>query len=220
MGKEPNLSSGLAAALFSSVQQRVLAPLFMEPDRTFSTSEMIRIAGSGTGAVHRELRRLAESGLVTVIAVGNQKRYQANARSPIFDELHRLILKTIGLAWPLREALMIHADKIQAAFVYGSIARGSDTSNSDVDLLVISDHLTYAELFAALQDAERRLRRKISPSLMTPADWKRKRQSRNSFLEKVNRQPKLFVLGSEDDLPSARQPRQNRQPKTRTSQPG
>jgi predicted nucleotidyltransferase len=204
MGTNKVSVSGLAGALFSSVQQRVLALLFTQPEREFSTSDVIRIAASGTGAVHRELGRLASSGLLTVAQVGNQKRYRANRSSPVFQELQSLILKTVGLVGPLRDALTRHADRIQSAFVYGSIAKGGDTSESDIDLLVLSDGLTYSELFTTLQGAEKKLGRKISPNLMTPADWKRKIRNRNSFVNKLAEQPKLFVLGSEDDLRSAK----------------
>ncbi len=89
---------------------------------------MITLADSGTGAVHRQLVRLAESGLITATRVGNQKHYQANRDSPVFAELHGLVVKTIGIAGPLEEALALFRDRIQAAFVYGSIAKGTDTA--------------------------------------------------------------------------------------------
>jgi predicted nucleotidyltransferase len=203
MGNSRTAPSGLAGALFSTVQQRVLALLFGEPERDFSTSEVIRAVGSGTGAVHRELARLASSGLVTVAEIGNQKRYRANRGSPVFKELRSLILKTIGLVGPLREGLKSHVKRIRSAFVYGSIAKGGDTSKSDIDLMVLADDLAYAELFAALEETERKLGRKINPNVMTPADWRRKLKDKNSFVRRVAQQPKLFVLGSEDDLGSA-----------------
>lgn len=194
--------SGLAGALFSTVQQRVLALIFGAPQRDFSTSEIIRAVGSGTGAVHRELARLASSGLVTVADVGNQRRYRANRASPVFKEVRGLIVKTVGLVSPLQEGLIQYADRIRCAFVYGSIARGGDTSKSDIDLMVLADDLAYAELYGSLEGAERKLGRKINPNLMTPADWRRKLKDR-SFVRRVAEQPKLFVLGSEDDLRSA-----------------
>ncbi len=145
MGMNAVVPSGLAEALFSSVQQRVLALFFGRPDRELSTSDVIRLAKSGTGAVHRELRRLANSGLLKVTVVGNQRRYRANRESPIFEELHKLILKTAGLVEPLKKALSNYQDRIRTAFVYGSVARGEDTSRSDIDLLIIGDDLTYAD---------------------------------------------------------------------------
>src|SRR5262245_34601193 len=192
--------SGLADALFPGVRQRVFALLFGQPDRSFYASELIRLAGSGTGAVVRELDRLAESGLVSVKRIGNQKHYQANARSPIFAELNSIVLKTVGLAGPLRRALGRHRNKITAAFVYGSVAKGRDIAGSDVDLMVISDQLGHPEIYAALRRAETALQRAINPNVMTLRDWKRKLAAKNGFVTRINGQPKIFILGSEDAL--------------------
>jgi predicted transcriptional regulator len=115
---------GLADALFAKVQQRVLGVLFGNPGRSFYANEVIALAHSGTGAVQRELARLEAAGLVTAARVGKQKHYQANQASPVFQELRALVLKTSGLADVLREALAPASDRIRAAFVYGSIAKG------------------------------------------------------------------------------------------------
>ena len=141
------VSTGLAEVLFTPVQQRVLGLLFGQPERRFQSAELIRLAGSGTGAAHRLLTRLAATGLVTTERVGNQKHYQANARSPVFAELSGLVRKTVGLVGPLHAALAPLAAKIAAAFVYGSIAKGTDTARSDIDLMVIADKLQYSDLY-------------------------------------------------------------------------
>lgn len=167
-------STQLADVLFSPVQQRVLALLFGQPSRSFQSAEVITLVGSGTGAVHRQLLRLADSGLVTVTRIGNQKHYQANRDSPVFSELHGLVVKTVGLAGPLEEALAPFKDQIQVAFVYGSIAKGTDTAQSDIDLMVICDDLAYSDLYSALQEAEATLGRPVQVSLATAAEWKRK----------------------------------------------
>ena len=134
MGRTIERSSiGLADALFPRVQQRVLALLFAQPERRFQSAELIRLAESGTGAVHRQLSRLAEAGWITVNRTGNQKHYQANRACPAFAELHGLIVKTVGVVEPLREALAARAKDIRGAFVYGSVARGSDKAGSDID---------------------------------------------------------------------------------------
>ena len=138
MGTSLADQSGLAAALFSPVLQRVLGLLFGQPDRSFQSAELIRLAGSGTGAAHRVLTRLAAVGLVTVTHSGNQKHYRANRSSPIFEELHGLIVKTVGVVEPLRRALEVQADDVRAAFVYGSVAKGTDKAGSDIDLMVVS----------------------------------------------------------------------------------
>jgi predicted nucleotidyltransferase len=178
----------------------VLALFFGQPERSFRSTEVIALAGSGTGAAHRQLVRLAESGLVTVTRVGKQKHYQANHASPVFAELHGLVLKTIGLVGPLKQALSPFTERIQSAFVYGSTAKGTDTSQSDVDLMVICDDLAYSDLYSALQEAEATLQRPAHVSLATAAEWKRKLAAGNPFVTKVQAQPKIPLIGSPDDL--------------------
>jgi len=202
----PNMGSAepehvrLADALFTKVQQRVLGILFGQPDRSFLSKEVIALAGSGTGAVHRELRRLAASGLLTVSSVGWEKHYQANPQSPVFEELRGLVMKTVGLVEPIREALVPLAGRIRVAFVYGSQARGTDSAASDVDLMIVSEDLLYAEAYAVLTKAEQMLARPINPTIVSFAEWQRRREDRNHFLENVATHAKFFVLGSEDDL--------------------
>lgn len=200
MGRLPAPPSGLAGALFTSVQQRVLGLLFGQPDRRFQSAELIRLAQSGTGAVHRQLSRLAEAGLVTVTRAGNQKYYQANQDSPVFHELHGLIVKTVGVAEPLRRALAKHSRRIRAAFVYGSVAKGTDRGGSDIDLLVVSEKLRYQEVYEALQPAEAVLGRTINPTVVTPADWRGKRSRQDSFAARISGQPRVFLIGSDRDL--------------------
>jgi len=193
-------AAGLADVLFTPVQQRVLGLLFGQSERRFQSAELIRLIGSGTGAAHRLLTRLAATGLVTTQRVGNQKHYQANPESPVFAELSGLVRKTVGLAAPLQMALAPLAGKIAGAFVYGSIAKGTDSAASDIDLMVIADKLEYAALYAALQEAEVALARTVNPNLMSRAEWRRKRKEPDSFAARIAKQPHLFVLGSEDDL--------------------
>lgn len=196
----PSAPTRLADVLFTPVQQRVLGVLFGQPQRRFQSAEVIRLAGSGTGAAHRLLTRLAATGLVTTQRVGNQKHYQANADSPVFAELTGLVRKTVGLIGPLQVALAPLAGKIAAAFVYGSIAKGTDTAASDIDLMVIADDLDYSALFSALQGTEQALARKVNPNLMRPNEWRRKRSEPDSFAARIAGQSRLFVLGSDNEL--------------------
>ncbi len=192
--------ASISSTLFSNVQRRVLALIFGHPERTFYTSEIVRKVHSGTGAVERELARLEQSGLVSIERIGNQKHYRANRESPIFDELSGIVRKTAGLAEPLRQSLARYAGKIKAAFVYGSVAKGTDTARSDVDLMVIGDDLTYADLFGALQKAENALSRPVNPTFLSFDDWRRRIASKDSVIAKINAQPKLFIFGSEAEL--------------------
>jgi predicted nucleotidyltransferase len=193
-------SMGLADALFSGTQQRVLAWLFGQPERSFYATELIGLAGAGSGAVQRELARLSQSGLVTARAVGNQKHYQANPASPIYAELCGIVQKTVGLAEPLREALAPLAARIRAAFVYGSIAKREDTAASDIDLMLISDDLAYPDLYAALEAVSNRLGRTVNPTIYTPQELAKRVKRTEAFVTRMLAQPKLWLIGGEDAL--------------------
>ena len=193
--------SGLGDSLFSGVQQRVLGVLFGAPDKSFYRNELMRLTGSGKGALQRELDRLEKSGLVTVRPVGNQKHYQANKGAPIFEELRGIVVKTFGVAEVLRRALQPLQKAITTAFIFGSVAKRSDTSASDIDLLVISDKLGYQDLMKALLPTEAALGgRKINPTIHSRAELARKRKERSSFVVRVLEQPKIFLVGDEGDL--------------------
>lgn len=190
----------LSDALFTTTQQRVLGCLFGNPERSFTISELKQITGAGSGAVQREVARLAGSGLLALEQVGNQKHYRANPDCPIHHELVAIVRKTFGLAGPLREALAPLADRIQAAFVYGSVAKRSDTASSDIDLMLISDTLTYAEAMAALHEVSGQLGREINPTLYSLDEWRSRVASGNSFVTRVLAQPRIHLMGSADGL--------------------
>ena len=190
----------LPDALFSKVRQRVLAVLFGTPDRSFYANEVIALARSGTGAVQRELAGLAAAGLLTIHKQGNQKHYQANAAAPVFNELRGLVLKTMGLADVLLAALMPLAGQIDAAFVYGSVAKQQDTAQSDIDVLIVSPSLGYADVFGALEAASTTLGRTVNPTLYTPAELNKRLARNNAFVARVLDQPKIWLIGTEEGL--------------------
>ena len=205
MGTSKNLTKlaprgSLADALFSGTQQRVLGLLFGQPERSFYATELISLAGVGSGAVQRELASLSQSGLVTVKAVGNQKHYQANPASPIYNELCGMVRKTVGLAEPLRAALAPLARQIKAAFVYGSIAKKEDTATSDIDLMLVSDTLTFGDTILALQAATELLGREVNPNILTQQDFAKRLAEDGSFVSRVMSQPKVWLIGGEHDL--------------------
>jgi predicted nucleotidyltransferase len=200
MGIKQRPLNGLAGALFSKVQLSVLGLLIGQPDRSFRISEIIRLVGSGSGAVQRELEALTAAGIFTVSSTGSQKLYGANRQSPIFEELYGLVLKTVGLLEPLKKALKPYQSKIEFAFVYGSIAKGTDIAKSDIDLMIIGEQITYGDIFLALQNAEKTLQRPINPNLMTPDEWRQRRSNKSAFVTKILEQPKMFVLGTDNEL--------------------
>ena len=193
----PAKSVTLADALFPKVRQRVLAVLFSAPDRSFYANEVIALARSGTGAVQRELAGLSGAGLLAVRKQGNQRHYQANAAAPVFAELCSLVLKTMGLADAVRSALAPLAGQINAAFIYGSVARQQDTAQSDVDVMIVSSTLGYGEVFGALESATVSLGRKVNPTLYTPADWTKRVDGDSAFMTRVWQQPKIWLIGDE-----------------------
>ncbi len=187
-------SSGHTDPLFSPIQQRILAILFGTPDRPVQSAELIRVVGGGTGATHRQLLRLADAGLISMQPIGRQKFYQANRASPIFTELRAIVRKTFGLVEPLREALAPAVSEIDAAFVYGSLADGTDTDQSDIDLMVLSATLSYADIFDLLQPAERELGRTIHPTVVDPARWRTESLDPETFLGRVAHGVRLPVV--------------------------
>ena len=193
-------SANLSDALFTATQQRVLGCLFGQPGRSFSISELIQTTGAGSGAVQRELARLSGSGLLSVEQLGKQKLYRANPASPIHDEIVAIVRKTFGLAMPLRDALTPLADRLHAAFVFGSVAKGTDTASSDIDLMLVSDALTYADAMAALHPLMERLGREINPTLYTRAELRKRIAEGNSFVTRVLAQPRLWLIGNDDAL--------------------
>jgi predicted nucleotidyltransferase len=194
------IKHSLSNALFSKVRQCVLALIYGQPDRSFHTNEIIRLTHSGTGAVQRELEKLTAVGLITVRSIGNQKHYSANCSSPLFTELRCIVLKTFGLADVLREALAPISSQIHIAFIYGSMAKQEDTATSDIDLMLVGDNLTYADVFKLLEEAQGKLGRPINPTFYSPTEWTRKHQANNHFVARIVKQPKIFLIGTEDEL--------------------
>ena len=202
--------TSLADALFTKTQRRVLGLLFGNPDRSYYANEIVRFAGAGIGTVQRELERLAAAHLVNVSKIGNQKHYQANRQAPIFAELRSIALKTFGVADYLRDALAPLAKRMHAAFIYGSVAKGTDTASSDIDVMIVSDDLTFPDVLQALTKAEVAIGRSINPSVLGRDEWRRKLSEAGGFLQRVMEQPRINLIGSDDDPPKSRKPGKDR----------
>jgi len=190
-------------ALFSKTQQRVLALLFGQPERSFYATEIINLSEGGSGAIQRELSKLSRSGLIKETRIGAQRHFQANPDAPLFAELSAIVQKTVGLAEPLKEALKPLADQIALAFVFGSVAKKSDSAASDIDLMLISDTLVYADVFQALEELSHRLGRAIQPTLYSKVELAKRVESDNVFVKRVLKQPKIWIIGHESDLQAA-----------------
>lgn len=183
----------ISEALFSDSQARVYGWLFGQPERSFHLSELLRLTGLGSASLQRELNRLTAAGLVLSERVGNQRRFQANPQGPVFAELVALTRKTLGVVPVLREALKPLAPRLQAAWVYGSVARQTDTAKSDIDVMLVGDDLLLGDVLTQLMPAEAQLGRKINPNCYTPQEFERRRAEPDSFVNRVLSQP-VFAL--------------------------
>lgn len=191
------MQQSLSAILFPGYRRRVLGLLFLHPDEALHGREIARRTGLPPGTLNRELSRLADAGLLKRERRGNQLLYSAERACPIFEEVASILRKTSGLADVLIAALEPARAKIQAAFVYGSVAAGQERNGSDVDLMVIGENLEYTELIGMLMDTEAALGRPVNPNLMTPAEWQRKRADPSSFVSRISSKPRIFLIGSD-----------------------
>lgn len=184
----------LAAALFTTTQQRLLALLYGEPARSFYFKELLRKTGLGVATVKRELDRMVEAGLLTRAVRGNQHHYQANPACPIYAELIAIVRKTLGIPQAIREVLQPLAARIDRAFIFGSFAAGKDQPGSDVDLLVVGD-LALAELARVLYPLQEALAREINPKLYRPAEWAQMVAGKDAFARELLRKPRIVLIG-------------------------
>src|ERR1700692_1831295 len=127
----------LAAVLFGQNRGEVLALLFGNSDKSYYTRQIATMVGASVGAVAPQLKVLAGVGLLVAFKTGNQVFYQANRKSPIFEEIKALVAKTVGLFQQLQSAIEPLTDRIAVAFVYGSVAKQQESTESDVDLMVV-----------------------------------------------------------------------------------
>lgn len=201
----------IADALFSPALQKILSLLFVRVNEAFYLNEIIRMTGLGSASAQRELKRLDDAGLIVSQRIGNIRRFQANKDSPVYPELHALIQKTFGLAAVLYAALAPLLPGLCVAFIYGSVAKGSETAASDIDLLLVGDTLLYGTLLSALAPAEEILSRKINPTPYSVTDYIKRYQEQQHFLMRVLEQPKIFLIGDEDDLRRLGEPAQDSQ---------
>ena len=189
----------VVTALFSESQSKVFRWLFGQPDRAFHLSELRRLTGLGSASLQRELNRLAEAGLVHSERVGNLRRFQANPQSPVYSDLIALTRKTVGMEPLLREALLPLLPRLKAAWIFGSVAKQTDTSQSDIDILLIGENLSLGDILEHLTPLEAQLCRRINPTCYSPADFERRRAEPDSFVNRVLSQAMLPLIGDVDE---------------------
>ncbi len=194
-------SDNAAKALFGRTRRNILALLFGRPGESFYLREIVRLAGTGTGAVQRELTRLTAAGLLRRSANGNQVYFEANPDSPIYQELRSLIVKTAGIADVLRAALLQLADKerISLAFIYGSVASATQDPGSDVDLIIVGD-LQLSALLPRLRQVQEQIGREVNPTIISVPEFTHKLKMREHFLHRVMAGDRIFLVGNADEL--------------------
>jgi predicted nucleotidyltransferase len=192
-------SAGLAETLFSDYRRRILALLLLRPDEHFHVREISRLTGVPAGSMHRELKLITDAGLLSRHSAGNQVRYQANRDCPIFQELAGIFRKTCGLADVIRAALQPLSPAINAAFVFGSVAKGEETATSDVDVCVIGT-ASFTDVVVALADMRQKLGREINPVAMSHEQFTAKLAAGEQFTTRIMGERKIFLIGDEDDL--------------------
>ena len=195
----PAIRRSRGRSLFGRTRSSLLAMLYGHTNESFYLRQLARATGSGHGAVQRELAQLTEMGLVVRTTQGNQVLYRANAQSPLFADLKRLIAKTVGVHDTLRSALASLGAMVEVAFVYGSVARHEERPNSDVDVMVLGE-ASFGDVVAALNPAQKTLGREVNPTVFPASEFRSKVSSGNHFLKKVLSQKRLFLIGTQDEL--------------------
>ena len=189
----------MAVALFPQTRRALLGLLYGVPDRAFYLREIAAQVGSGMGQVQRELGRLSRTGILRRFEQGRHVFYQADRRCPIFEELRGLVVKTVAGADHLRQALSELEDRIAVAFVFGSVARGEDSAESDLDLFVVGA-VSLQEVVTAIDPLERTLGRQINPTVYPPEELRSKLAGGHHFLTAVLADEKIFVIGTQNEL--------------------
>ncbi len=192
------MSSLLAELLFKEYRRRVLGLLLLRPDQAYHVREIARLTGTVAGTLHKELTNLAKAGVLEKSSRGNQVSYQANRNCLIYEELASILRKTSGLADILREALLPLKNQVEFALVFGSVASGKATSDSDIDLLVVGD-VGFAETVKALYPAQEVLGREINPKLYSTQEWQAARKENSAFIREILEKPVIQVTGDIDE---------------------
>ena len=190
--------SQLSNALFTATQQKVLGLLYGQPNRSFYTKEILRSTGMGVATIKRELDRMLAAGILSMTRIGNQHHYQANPQCPIYGELLGIVKKTFGMTEVIRRALEPLAEKIERAFIFGSVASGKEGAASDIDLLIISE-VGFAEVVRALYPVQETLGREVNPKIYRREEWTRMMDAKDAFVTEVMTKPRLDVIGGDDE---------------------
>lgn len=183
----------------SKLRSKVLCWLFLHPDERYFVRQLKSLLKGDAANISRELSRLAGMGILTCQTEGRQKYYQVNHKCPVFSELEGLVRKTDGLADVLKDSLLSLSKKTKVAFIYGSFATNSAKAASDVDLMVIGS-CSFGDVVDAIHYSQDKLGREINPSVYPVDEFRKKAAGRHHFIKTVLNNPKIFLIGDEDEL--------------------
>jgi predicted nucleotidyltransferase len=189
----------ISSLLFSEYRRRVLGLLLLQQETPYHVREIARLTGTSAGSLHRELSKLASAGVLIRKKSGNQVYYQANTEFPIFQELRSILKKTSGLVDVIMEALVPFAENLDAAFIFGSVAKGSETLRSDIDLLIIGN-IDFAQAVTTLYPLQETLGREINPKIYSKKEWKQCIIDKNLFVQEILNGPQIFIIGTINDI--------------------
>lgn len=186
--------SQLGQALFTTTQQKVLGLLYTHPEKSFYTNEILRLTAMGVATIKRELDSMVAAGIFKTFKIGNQHHYQANKECPIYADLFAIVQKTFGMGDVIKAALMPLADRIVWAFIFGSVAKGKETSASDIDLIIIGD-LSFSEVVKALYTVEETLGREINPKVYSAEELVQLYIKKDAFIQDVFKESPINIIG-------------------------
>jgi len=189
----------LASILFKDYRQRVLGLLLLHPESEYHVREIARLTNTVAGTLHKELKQLADVGILSKQKKGNQVLYKANIDCPIFKELASILRKTSGVADVIKGALSSLTNTIEIAFIFGSLAKGKENEGSDIDLMIIGD-AAFFDVVKSLHPSQEVLAREINPKVYSADEWQKEVSNNSGFLKEVMAQEKLFIIGDENDL--------------------
>lgn len=192
-------NNNLSNILFGKSRQAILSLLYSHVDEAFYLRQIVRTTGIGLGPAQRELKQLLDAGIVIRNVEGKQVYYRANKKSPIFNELRNIVMKTFGAADVIRQSLETVADKVRVAFIFGSVARSTDGRASDIDLIIVGK-VTFGDAVSSLSQAEEILKREINPVVYSVAEFKKRVAEKHFFITDVLEGDKIFIIGDEDEL--------------------
>jgi len=190
--------SKIGDALFTTTQKNVLGLLYAQPAKSFYTKEILRLTGMGVATIKRELDRMEAAGILSMNKIGNQHHYQANPECPIYQELLGIVKKTFGVVDIINLALTPFENRINWAFIFGSVASGKETSTSDIDLMIIGD-VEFTEAVTALYPVQETLRREINPKIYRKGEWNQMQKNQDAFIKEVLSKPRMDVIGEKDE---------------------